>query len=223
MTPSRKRGRPREGYRSTWEARLLEGLAKTAAKYEIEPDTFFASFREAHQFRESMCGRLLIRCRDKTKDAAVFLITNGYEVVTQFSMPQRFLNHANPLKEFTPLDSQPPVEDARIIRDLRPGMKRVNLKVRVLEISEPKRVITRFGTSIYVANALVSDETGTVKLCLWDQQINAVSVGNVVQIENAYVTRFRGELQLRIRKREKINVVTRHRPPERELKKTQLR
>jgi replication factor A1 len=79
-------------------------------------------------------------------------------------------------------------------------MKRINLKAKVLEITKPTLVFTRFGTYAKVANALVSDETGTIKLCLWNEQINLISVGDTLRIENANVSTFRGERQLRIGK-----------------------
>ena len=84
------------------------------------------------------------------------------------------------------------------IKDLRNGMKKVNLKATVLEIARPMLVFTRFGNYASVANALITDETGTIKLCLWNEQIDYVSVGDTVQIENAHVSTFRGERQLRI-------------------------
>jgi replication factor A1 len=86
------------------------------------------------------------------------------------------------------------------IRDLRAGMKEVNLKAKVLEIARPTLVFTRFGNYASVANALIGDETGTIKLCLWNEQINSVCAGETVQIENAHVSMFRGERQLRIGK-----------------------
>jgi len=86
------------------------------------------------------------------------------------------------------------------IRDLRAGMKEVNLKAKVLEIARPTLVFTRFGNYASVANALIADETGTIKLCLWNEQINSISIGDTVQIENARVSMFRGERQLRIGK-----------------------
>jgi replication factor A1 len=79
-------------------------------------------------------------------------------------------------------------------------MKRVNLKAKVLEIAEPTLVFTKYGNYAKVANALVADETGTIKLCLWNEQITSISVKDTVQIENANVSMFRGERQLRIGK-----------------------
>jgi replication factor A1 len=45
---------------------------------------------------------------------------------------------------------------------------------------------------------LIADETGTIKLCLWNEQIDSISIGDTVQIENASTSAFRGERQLRI-------------------------
>jgi len=37
-------------------------------------------------------------------------------------------------------------------------------------------------------------------LCLWNEQITSISVGDTVQIENARISTFRGERQLRVGK-----------------------
>jgi ssDNA-binding replication factor A large subunit len=80
-------------------------------------------------------------------------------------------------------------------------MKKVNLKAKVLEIARPILVFTRFGNYASVANALIADETGMIKLCLWNEQINSISIGDTIQIENASTSTFRGERQLRIGKK----------------------
>jgi ssDNA-binding replication factor A large subunit len=54
---------------------------------------------------------------------------------------------------------------------------------------------------------VIADETGTIKLCLWNEKINEVSVDSVVQIENASVTKFRGENQLRLGKNGRLSVI----------------
>jgi replication factor A1 len=48
---------------------------------------------------------------------------------------------------------------------------------------------------------LIADETGTIKLCLWNEQINSISIGDTIQIENARTSTFRGERQVRIGKK----------------------
>jgi replication factor A1 len=95
----------------------------------------------------------------------------------------------------------------RSIKDLRSGMKHVNLKAKILEVAEPRRVITRHGNYASVAKAVIGDETGTINLCLWNEQIGCVSVGDTVQIENARASLFRGERQLSIGTRGQLNNV----------------
>ncbi|MGB9756594.1 MAG: single-stranded DNA-binding protein, partial [Candidatus Bathyarchaeales archaeon] len=68
----------------------------------------------------------------------------------------------------------------------------------VLEIAKPTLVFTRFGNYASVTNALIADETGTIKLCLWNEQIGSIAIGDTVQIENGSTSAFRGEKQLRI-------------------------
>ena len=69
-----------------------------------------------------------------------------------------------------------------------------------MEVSKPKSVMTRFGNYASVANALVSDDTGNIKLCLWNDQISSVAVGDTVEIENARISAFRNERQMRVGK-----------------------
>jgi replication factor A1 len=51
-----------------------------------------------------------------------------------------------------------------------------------------------------LAKAVIADGTGEIKLCLWNEQIDAVSAGDTVQIENARTSTFRGERQLSLGK-----------------------
>jgi replication factor A1 len=83
------------------------------------------------------------------------------------------------------------------IKELRDGMKRVSIQAKVTEKSNPREVVSRFKDQTYkVATAMIADETGTIKLTLWNDQIDLVKVNDTVRIENGYVTSFRGEIQL---------------------------
>ncbi|MDH5482810.1 MAG: OB-fold nucleic acid binding domain-containing protein [Candidatus Bathyarchaeota archaeon] len=85
------------------------------------------------------------------------------------------------------------------IKDLRNGMKRVSVEAKVVEKSDPREVMARFKDETYkVATAIVADETGTIKLTLWNEQINKVNVDDTVKVENGYITSFRGEIQLNV-------------------------
>ncbi len=212
---SRGRGRPRGKYRSSADFNLLEYLSFISMKYGIDSEKFFESFVEAWKHQESTCESLLIECRMKTRDNAVFLITDSCRVVAQFPIPKRILEETSPLKDFVPtgwlgkkivkrIEVKPPR-----IGDLKSGMNRIGLKARILEISRPRNVVTRFGDFATVTNASIADETGVIQLPLWNQQIDIVSVGDIIQVENARVVTFRGERQLRVGRGGQLSVIER--------------
>jgi replication factor A1 len=89
-------------------------------------------------------------------------------------------------------------------------MKQVNLKARVVEIAKPTLVFTRFGNHASVAKALIADETGTIQLCLWNEQIDLISIGDTIQVENARTSTFRGERQLSIGKKGTLSNIGDH-------------
>jgi len=192
-----------------------EYLAFLSIKYEVDPDRLFYALISAGENQKSTCGNLSIKCRGKLQDKTVLLITKGPKVVAQFPIPREFLlERSNPIKNLRKTDmlrrhliKKNEGPHFLCIRDLRAGMKQVNLKAKVLEIARPTLVFTRFGNYASVANALIADETGTIKLCLWNEQINSISTGDTVQIENARVSMFRGERQLRIGKNGILSIV----------------
>ena len=185
-----------------------EYLALLTIKYELDVDKFFNALISAGENRKSTCGTLSIECRTKQNRKAIFLITQGSKVVAQFKIPEEFLSKKkNPIKEirkaymddrYSPnkTEATQPLQ----IKDLRVGMKKVNLQAKVVEVSKPKFVVTRFGNHASVANALVSDGTGEIKLCLWNDQIETITVGDTVQIENARISAFKNERQMRVGK-----------------------
>jgi replication factor A1 len=210
-----RRGRPSGRHLSQLDFQLLEYLAKVSLKYGVDSDRFFQCFLDAAQHQKSKCEELLIECRSKEKDYTIFLITKDREALGQFHMSEYLLNEkTNPLREFTGrLSSITPTQEAKLTRynieDLRAGMKHLNLTAEVIEVSQPIQIATRFGNYAYMANALIGDETGTIKLSLFGSQIKMVSVHDAVQIENGHVVWFRGERQLRISKQGKISVAQR--------------
>lgn len=87
-------------------------------------------------------------------------------------------------------------------------MKRVDVEAQVTEKGNPREVMSRFKDETYtVADAVVTDETGSIKLTLWNEQINQVNVNDKIKIENGYVTSFKGEIQLNAGKYGKLTVL----------------
>lgn len=93
------------------------------------------------------------------------------------------------------------------IEDLRDKMRNVTVEAKVTEKSDTRKVMSRFKDETYkVATAIVADETGTIKLTLWNDQINQVNVNDTVKVENGYVSSFRGEIQLNVGRSGKLTV-----------------
>jgi len=191
-----------------------EYLAFLSVKYEVNPEEFLYALRLAEEHKESRCDELSIQCRGKIKNNFIFLIKRKSEVVAQFPISEEFLlNRSNQLRNFMETDrirrflaKKARTATANSIKELQTGMRHVNLKAKILEVAESKHVFTRYGNHASVAKASIADETGTIKLCLWNGQIAAVSAGDTVQIENAQVSAFRGERQLSLGKTGTINV-----------------
>jgi len=93
------------------------------------------------------------------------------------------------------------------ISDLRKGMRGVNVRGEITEVSEAKEVVTRYGTTAKVATATLKDDSGSVKLILWNEDIDKVSPGSLVEINNGYTVAFRGVLQLNIGRFGKLMVL----------------
>ena len=84
------------------------------------------------------------------------------------------------------------------IADLKPGMRGVNVEAKIYNITESRTVNLRAGGTAQVADATISDESGSIKLSLWDDQIEMVKQGDKISIENGYTQAFRGDNSLNI-------------------------
>ena len=194
---------------------LGEHLALLSVKYSVYPNEVFQAMISARKNEKSKCGHLTVEYRGKMKNETIFLITRGNDVVAQFRVDEEFL-----LRKDNPFESWMSSEKIRKkiakqntesiysqIRELRAGMKRVNLKAEVLEMPKPAQVHTQFGNTVMVVNAVVGDGTGKIKLCLWEGQINTISVEDNIELKNAQVCVFRGEKQLRLGKNGSLSIL----------------
>jgi replication factor A1 len=211
------RGRPRNKFHSPVDTKLLEYLAEISVKYMVDSNELFQKIVYAWENRRSKCKELVIECRVKRRGNAIFLITTEYNVVAQFPIPEYLLKEATPLKEFAYVIEREKLALIKKrnentprhfkIKDLKAGMKRISLKARVLTISKPQLTLTKYNDYVTLANAILTDETGTIKLSLWNSRTNMLSIDKTVEIENANVTAYRGELQLRMGRNSKLEVI----------------
>lgn len=94
------------------------------------------------------------------------------------------------------------------ISDLKAGTGNVNLEAEVAELEEPREVVTRYGKRMRVANATLRDaDGGEIILSLWGDDIEKVSKGMRLRIENGWVSEYKGNLQLSTGKYGKLVVL----------------
>ncbi|MCJ7450514.1 MAG: DUF2240 family protein [Candidatus Nanohaloarchaeota archaeon QJJ-9] len=75
------------------------------------------------------------------------------------------------------------------VENIVPGMNRLNIKAKVADISEINTFERDEGEEGQVQNMVLGDDTGTVRMTLWDEQTKVakkVDEGDVIQISNAY-------------------------------------
>jgi replication factor A1 len=195
------------------DGRVLENLAGIAVLHKVDASEFFDRIVEAWNHEGSECEQVIIECRKRAKNSAIFLFTTGREVVAQFPISITILQGKNQLESYTKtifarISSVKNFEGVNSkIGDLKVGMKKVNLKAEVLEIPKSKIVYTRYGTTACISNALIRDETGSMKMSLWNRQINTVHKGDVIDVKNGTVAWFSGERQLRLGRSGSLSVI----------------
>jgi len=92
------------------------------------------------------------------------------------------------------------------ICDIQPEMRNIEVTGRIVSISERRQVQTKFGPA-EVATATLEDETGSIPLSLWRQQIDMVKEGDNVKLTNAFSRTFGGKPNLNIGKEGQIITV----------------
>ena len=92
------------------------------------------------------------------------------------------------------------------VKDLQIRQGNVDIVVDVVDVGEARQ-FEKFGKSGRVATAVAKDETGDIKLTLWNEQIDQVKAGDKVHISNGYVNEWQGEKQLTTGKMGKLEVV----------------
>jgi replication factor A1 len=86
------------------------------------------------------------------------------------------------------------------IGELKSGMRNVSVTGKVESVGEPRTVNLKAGGTNTVADARISDETGSIKLSLWGDDINKIQSGDTVSIENGYINTFKGEDSINVGK-----------------------
>ena len=94
------------------------------------------------------------------------------------------------------------------ICDIKEGDNEINVEGEITEKSYAREVRSKYGyRPLMVADATLKDETGSITLTLWNEQVSQIMVGDKVKIENGYAKSFRNVLQLSTGKYGKLTVI----------------
>jgi replication factor A1 len=171
--------------------------------HDLDPKQLADAFVEAWEESTSHCGSLEISCREENADSSTFMIMKNDQVVWQSRIS--LVSIRNPdIREYLehlPIPFNPKKKKHNIhqkIGNLRFGMKGISVRGKIIEVPPARTVNTRFGTLANVSNVKVADETGSVRLSLWNDQIEQFQMGDYVECSTCTVRKFAGELQLRL-------------------------
>lgn len=218
MTPRRGRhteyrGRPKGKSKSFFTD--LESIALIAWKHDLDPERLANAFFNALQHKTAHCGGLTICCRETHNDTGTFLVEKDEKTIWQAPIHLECIRNPGvreylkniPIPDYVAKKKDPVTQK---IGDLRFGMKRINVIANISDIPPAIVVNTRWGTTASVSNVTIVDETGSIQLSLWNDQISKVHVGDMVELKNCYVARYAGAPQVRLGRKGTISIINEH-------------
>jgi len=189
-------------------------LTRISGKYGIDMTKFFECIDNARIRGESSFDDVSIKRRLIVEDGYFFLITKRQRIVAQLKLSRKVLEYLLKVNIASlPAENRHVAQRAKLrsgdlkIKDLSSDVKRFNLRAKVTEKSIPKTVFSKFGEALLLSTATISDGSGKIRLPLWNEQIETVSVGDLLHIENAQLKKFRGELQVTVGRFSELRVI----------------
>ena len=185
-------------------------LLQITKKHNLKPDLLRASILAARIRGNSRCGKVSIQTRRHGAASSTYMFSVEDEWLAQADIPNdsvemlrnppdQFLSYIDVVqeREANRLDAN----GERSIRDMRLGLKNVSFKAVVVKKSDVRAVTSRDGIPLLVCSVTLSDGTGEIPLSIWNNQIGTVSEGDRVEVRDARVRSFRGQIQLSLRKK----------------------
>lgn len=83
------------------------------------------------------------------------------------------------------------------VEELTPESDDVEITGKIAELPTPRAVSTRYGQK-RIVTVVFEDDTGSIDLTLWEEEIDAIEEGAEVQINGAYVREWADDVQLNI-------------------------
>lgn len=95
--------------------------------------------------------------------------------------------------------SSPETVESVKVEALTPNSRQINTTVKVVSKSPVRETVSRRdGSTHKVTDVLVGDETGSIYMTLWDDNIENVKEDDVIDIKNGYIGLFKGSMRLNL-------------------------
>ncbi len=95
------------------------------------------------------------------------------------------------------------------IGDLKESMGSVNVAAQATQVSDEREFVRRDGTEGKVVSVLLEDDTGTVRLSLWDDDADRakeITEGSIIVVENGYTRSGYGGIDLNVGRNGRIHI-----------------
>ena len=92
------------------------------------------------------------------------------------------------------------------IKDIEANKGNIDIVAKVVAREQP-RSFNKFGKEGKVCNIKIQDDSGEIKVTLWNDDTQAVTVGDTIHLANGWCSEYKGEKQLSTGKFGKIEIV----------------
>ena len=92
------------------------------------------------------------------------------------------------------------------IKDIKANQGNITIEAEIISKEEPRTFI-KFGKEGRVCNAVLGDPSGEIHLTLWNDDIEKITVGNKIRLENGWCSEFKEEKQVSTGKFGKLEVL----------------
>ena len=97
-----------------------------------------------------------------------------------------------------------------ILKELRPGMENINLRVKLLNLNDPREVPTNYGVTHTIVEGIVEDESGKIGLTIWNEKIEALEgilSDSMIELKNCFITSFKGVISINLGRDSEISLI----------------
>jgi len=81
------------------------------------------------------------------------------------------------------------------ISELKVGAVNGEVEGEIIDLEDVREVMNKYGIKMKVAGGTLKDDSGEVKLTLWNDDAGKFKVGDKVKITNGWVSEFKGTKQ----------------------------